>query len=208
MPDETEAQTGPAIWNWELFEVGKFTHGIVYDSSRPNNELLGTKIKYLTGGILEPEERPHDLKARDASVKIDRLEDVARIVDMYILVSRRIRAFLQDFEIGTTVTTPAPVTAYDGSATLEGWHLLNIGAYAPLFVPEQSKDVMEGRRFWATRFGDWEIAIRRPDSPLDLWMDPNLSQKAFVSDRLKAAMQAERFTGLARFRRCRIVGTA
>ncbi len=141
------------------------------------------------------------------------LHDLFKVGGGIIVISERFHDLLQGFDLGPTQLIEVPVFEYDQQRQRPGrFWILHIVAQKTEFVPEASENVeiaRNGKAWWpdpAMR-GDDVIAVRASaaEGP-DLWVDPTLIDRIFVSDRLYRAIKTEKITARSlKFKPCRVV---
>lgn len=133
--------------------------------------------------------------------------DVSKMMAAFLIISRRFKALLEEFDIGDTHIYPVTVHEYDRMTPRPEEHYVpNITAQRDGFVPEQSEDAEAGYLGrWRVASTDTRVAVR-PDAGggLDLWADWNVYKMFFLSDRLVRAAKAEEITGPSP-KRCLVV---
>ena len=133
--------------------------------------------------------------------------DAFKIAGGYIVISRKFRDVLAEFELGKTRLIELQLYQSDGETPSDTppHYILNVAETKPCFVPEESENVK--------RFVQWGEAEPRPGAPwvsvysrdlpavrasaaegVDLWGDPVLDERLFFSDRLKQAIDAAGIT--------------
>ncbi|WP_234871908.1 imm11 family protein [Allitabrizicola rongguiensis] len=141
------------------------------------------------------------------------LRDIFEVGGGIIVISERFHDLLQGFDLGPTRLIEVPVFEYDQQRQRPGrFWILHIVAQKTEFVPEASENVemYPSGDAWKPdpwMRGDDVIAVRASaaEGP-DLWVDPTLSNRIFVSDRLYRAIKAEKITARSlKFKPCRVV---
>ncbi len=110
------------------------------------------------------------------------------------MVSERFFDLLSTYNLGPTRFFEVPLLEYDQKTRRPGrWFILQILAEKPTLVPERSEGVTEAslKGHWeADPFGSGVLAVRATSSAgEDLWVDPVISHRIFLSDRLKTAIE-------------------
>jgi hypothetical protein len=130
-------------------------------------------------------------------------------------VSAAVADVLRRVELGRTSLYPTKAFRYDRRTRLEGeYFCLNFGERKTAFLPEQSPRAEKpypNEDIWKLPLApnDSDIAVGQAAlSGADLWVDPQVRNAFFLSDRLVQALKA---AGLARrfgLFRCRVVPAA
>jgi hypothetical protein len=142
----------------------------------------------------------------------DNMPDLFLIAGGVRVVSERFRDLLMAHELGATAFYEVPFYEYDKTTRRPGrWFFLSVIEAKPTLIPEQSMgikeagakgvyrpDIVAPRELYAVRAASAEGA--------DLWQDPALRERLFLTDRLKraikdAGIKARRMT----MRKCAVV---
>ncbi|MEM7664101.1 MAG: DUF1629 domain-containing protein [Pseudomonadota bacterium] len=138
---------------------------------------------------------------RQTSTIPDDRGDAFKIYDGLLVVSQKLRDVLSSFDLGQTKLIEVPICLSDAKtvSSYPPHYILHVAETKECFVPEASEKVE--RQVW------WGETEPRPDAPwiadpssdvlavrssaavgVDLWADPTLKERIFLSDRLKHAI--------------------
>ena len=147
--------------------------------------------------------------------KKESLLDMFKVQDGLIVISERLYDLLQQFDTGGTQFFEVPLFEYNQKDRRPGiYYILHIAEHKRALVPDASEElVLRGTN---ERYGDvWynglltdKIAVSAgvAGTGVDLWMDPNMNDRIFFSDRLKAAFkEAEIKASALKFLPCKVV---
>jgi len=142
----------------------------------------------------------------------DNLPDLFRIIDGIPVVSERFRELLIAHELGATEFHEVPLLEYDQKTRRPGrWFLLSVIESKPTLIPEKSKGVEKIGSTYLADFSHHDVLAVRAESVrgADLWRDPPLINRLFLSDRLKRAIKdAGIKVRRMPMRKCVVVGPA
>lgn len=128
--------------------------------------------------------------------------DAFRIADGYLIVSKKFKDVLTEFDLGASEFIELPIYEEDGTTPTRypPHYLLHVKSTKPTLIPEESKNIKkpippgateplpEAR--WHNTFPPDELAVMASSAGgADLWADVNLLYRLFLSDRLKQAIE-------------------
>ncbi|MCJ7871283.1 hypothetical protein [Phaeobacter sp. J2-8] len=179
------------------------------------NKRMQTSGKNGSGRQLAASDFPLVLQAMDDPP--DRLLDYCFISGRFPMVSPRLAEMLMTLDLGNGSFFKAQFYAEDGIEELPWSHAFwNIGNRKESFLPEQSnvKRVTSGRtntpafELYATHgsMQEEDIAVR-PEALFgpDVWIEPNLSDCIFFSDRFAQLLQEHHLLHLFEFKAVRVI---
>ncbi|MCZ8133478.1 MAG: hypothetical protein O9248_00380 [Rhodobacteraceae bacterium] len=134
-----------------------------------------------------------DLYDLRASYK-DNLPDLFMITGGVYVVSERFRNLLMAHELGASEFHEVPLYEYDKSTRRPGrWFFFSVIEKKPTLVPEKSIGIKEtsARGVYAPEMVARDVLAVRAASAqgADIWQDPNLYFRLFLTDRLKQAIK-------------------
>ncbi len=121
----------------------------------------------------------------------------------YLIISRKFRDVLMEFDLGASEFIELPIYEEDGTTPTKypPHYLLHVKSTKPTLIPEESKNIKkpippgateplpEAR--WGQTYVPDELAVRASSAPgADLWADVTLHYRLFLSDRLKQAIES------------------
>lgn len=118
---------------------------------------------------------------------------------------------IRQFDLGAGGVVPAQFFQFDDETPVPGeYFVLNYGAKKDAFLPNRSRRILQDPSF-ADRWEpddprDGDIAVSADaDHGADLWIDPGLWRRFFVSDGLAAALKEAGFDTNFFMTRCHVV---
>ncbi|OJJ13572.1 hypothetical protein BKI51_06150 [Alphaproteobacteria bacterium AO1-B] len=137
-------------------------------------------------------------------------------VDGFIAVKGKLAELLKDFDLGDGELVEFPIYEMDKTTRLPGpFYFLNFGSQKDSLVPEESVNVVATARNPQTGFHRWKASIEPQDFDIavsassllgaDIWIDPKLRGKIFMSGALHDAIEAAKLRIDFEFARARIV---
>ncbi|WP_306146384.1 MULTISPECIES: hypothetical protein [unclassified Roseibium] len=137
-------------------------------------------------------------------------------VSGFLAVKGKLAELLKDFDLGGGELVEFPIFEMDKTTQLSGpFYFLNFGSQKDCFVPRESQRVSflarnkkTGQELWAGSITPEDGDVAVSTSALvgaDLWVDPKLSGKIFMSGPLHDAIEAAKLKIDFRFARARIV---
>jgi hypothetical protein len=189
----------PKIWNTTFSD---HSNGRNIDFHLPNNTqdrclALSRAFLYPEGKPLTPDLVPDYIffNLRDlAAAYRAKTPDWVTITGGVFVISEKFRDFLVGFELGATQIFEVPLYEYDQKTQRPGrWFILNICATKDTLLAEQSQGLesrgKEGN--WRSRIAQEDVLAVRASSAegADIWIDPHIFRRIFLSDRLKSAIK-------------------
>jgi hypothetical protein len=207
------AETLPKVWNNRFPSDSRASVGVDYrltDNDLSNRVLVSNAFNYPDGKPLRSTLVPECIFARVPGDPL-KARNWVRISDGLYVISESFRSVLVNFDLGTTQIIEVPLVDHQGAQQPGHWYLFHISELKSCLVPEQSRGIKQNE-FVAV---DWEpswsteelLAVNAASSEgVDLWIDPHMSRRIFLSDRLQSALKAAgiRSPGMA-MHRCRVV---
>ncbi len=137
-------------------------------------------------------------------------------VDGFYAVKGRLAAILKDFDLGEGELVEFPIYEADKTTRLPGpFYFLNFGSQKDCFIADETKGSRLIGRNKKTGVELWGAAIEPMDGDIavassalegaDLWIDPKLNGKIFMSGRLHDAIEAAKLKIDFRFSKARIL---
>ncbi len=125
--------------------------------------------------------------------KLNNLKDIFTIYGGVLVVTEKFKSVLDEFDMGTNQFFPVPVYKHDQETRLDhSCYILHVTEKKKCFLPEYSKNVKSfaGGKVWAPRRNDViAVNVSSAEGP-DLWRDPLLDERLFLSDQLAQALKA------------------
>ncbi|QGX98254.1 hypothetical protein EI983_08145 [Roseovarius faecimaris] len=128
-----------------------------------------------------------------------------------IVISKRFYDLLQQFNLGQTAFRAMPVYGYDRTTRFpEDYYMMQMLEFRSFAQPEEMENVRPSGGeyyYWLPDKPAHKPVLHIPgDHDLDLWMDTEIWNWVFVSDRLKEAIKSEGIKGGGLgFRPCKLV---
>lgn len=133
----------------------------------------------------------------------------------FLAVKGKLAGVLKDFDLGGGELVEFPIFEMDKTTQLSGpFYFVNFGSQKDCFLPVESRNVKAGaanpetgfRRWRASEPQDGDIAVSASAfDGADLWIDPKLDGKIFMSGALHDAIEAAKLKIDFEFARARIV---
>ena len=181
-----------------------------------DRQLLDFKKKFFGSEPLSEEDWIEGYYAkfgRRGSTIVKDLRDVCVIPPGLQLISQRCLDLLQDFETGKAEFRKMPIYGPDAESPLsQSYYTIRLLEKPALMVAEESVGLLdcwpgEGRWQWPGGGRADKIALRIPAGfTLDIWIDRQLPNWVFVSNRLKEAIKENGIKGYQlSFKPCRLL---
>lgn len=191
------AETLPKVWNTRFPSDSRaFAHldFRLPDDELSNRVLVSDAFNYPNGKPLPASLVPECIFSKTPG---DPLNDRnwVHITGGLSIVSERFRGVLVNFGLGTTQLFEVPYVDRQGFPRPGRWYLFHISEMKSCLVPEKSIGLKQGEidpTKWDTGWFEKELlAVRAGSSEgVDLWLDPHIPRRIFLSDRLKLALKA------------------
>lgn len=207
------AKALPKIWNSRFpgdTRASARMDSRLADNDLANRVLVSDAFNYPNGRPLPANLVPECIFPKAPG---DPLKDRhwARITGGLNVISEQFRNVLVDFDLGTTQIIEVPYVDAQGMRRPGHWYLFHISEMKSCLVPEQSRGIRQNEFVavdWDPGWSEEELlAVDASASEgVDLWIDPHMSRRIFLSDRLKSAIQAAgiRTRGMT-LHRCRVI---
>ncbi|WP_019954610.1 imm11 family protein [Yoonia vestfoldensis] len=126
------------------------------------------------------------------------------------VMSSTMREVFNRFNLGQTAFYPTRLFQHDRKTLIEGdYCCVSFGEAHRVFVPEESPKLPRfGTHRWKLGGGeiDGDVAVRRSAIPdVDVFLDPQMWEVLFLSDRIVQSLKAAKLTRRLGLRKCRIV---
>ena len=109
-----------------------------------------------------------------------------------IILSEKFHDLLSQFDLGDGRMFEVPLYEHDQKTLRPGrWFILHVAAQKQTLIPEKSENLESGNGMWAVRLpNDGVLAVRASAAQgADIWLDPVLYNRLFLTDRLKSAIK-------------------
>jgi len=165
------------------------------------DEVFKNVQRHARGATLEREDFPEACYVFDPK-SFRRAKDFF-FLGSFAAVKGRLAEVLEDADLGSGGLVQVPVFDMDKKTELKGpFYALNFGTREGMFVPEQSKNIhpilrqeVDRKDLWrsyAEADGEIAVSAKALEEGPDLWVDPRLKSKIFLSGSLvKAIRQAK-----------------
>ena len=191
----------PKVW------VSRF-HSTNDGSVSFNWTCRGEKLDYIHAfrdnwQTVPESQGPASIFFRDKREIPVRIKDAFRITDALFVISPKFHGVLTQFNIGDTQLFEVPIYQdKEGTPSdLPNHYVMNVHAPVETLIPELSTDIrqphrdfeppFEGHLMWAPNYRKDVLAVQaKAAEKFDLWHDPQLRDRFFLSDRLKTAIDA------------------
>lgn len=189
--------TLPIIWNTSVDSTSN-VRSIEYHVDGDWRVRVHVSDKLRRGTSSLPKEQVPEFIHFDrydlrASYK-DNLPDLFRITDGIVIVSERFRDLLTAHELGASEFHEVPLYEYDKTTRRPGrWFIFSVIEKKPTLVPEKSTGIKEmaEKGVYSPEIGANDVLAVRAASAqgADLWQDPAMLYRLFLTDRLKRAIK-------------------
>lgn len=137
----------------------------------------------------------------------DNLPDIFRIMYGFVLISERMKAVLEEFDLGQTQIFP--VTLYENDQVTprpDRLFVLNVAERKDGFVPERCQDGEPDNIYGRWSLSPWvRPAVRSHVAEgVDLWFNRDVKEFVFLTDRLAKALRRAQLRGV-RLKECVVV---
>ncbi|MCT4655334.1 MAG: hypothetical protein N4A65_05960 [Cohaesibacter sp.] len=133
----------------------------------------------------------------------------------FLAVNQDLAKILSRFDLGTGGLVPFPIYEADETSLYPAhYSFLNFGSQKDCFLPEESRNTFlqsirrkDSRKIWSIapeQDGDIAVSKAALDGP-DLWMDPSVRRRFFMSDGLAEALIASKIKIDWRLTKCRVI---
>jgi hypothetical protein len=184
-----------------------------FEHDAPTKEQANNSRRHVQGEKLMREEFVEAAYVFDPK-RWSRVKDLFA-VDGFFAVKGKLAELLKDFDLGDGELVEFPIYEMDKATQLPGpFYFLNFGSQKDCFLPSDSKGVRllgrnkkSGQELWAGSITPEDGDVAVSNSALvgaDLWVDPKLSGKIFMSGPLHDAIEAAKLKIDFRFARARI----
>lgn len=142
--------------------------------------------------------------------KKNNLKDIFSIAGAVLVATEKFKNVLEEFDLGQTQLIPVPVLDFDQKTPpKQKCYIFHIAEKKKCFMPEHSEGVVAhaGGKIWMAR--DDVLAVDAAATEgVDLWVDPLINKRIFMTDRLAMALKKAKLKmpnmGLAK---CRVITT-
>ncbi len=189
------AEALPKVWNTRFPSDSRASVGVDYrlmDNDLSNRVLVSNAFNYPDGKPLRSTLVPEFIFAKVPGDPL-KARNWVRICDGLYVISQSFRNVLVNFDLGTTQIIEVPLVDRQGVRQPGHWYLFHISALKSCLVPEQSRGIKQNEFVdvdWEPSWSIEELLAVNPASSegVDLWIDPHMSRRIFLSDRLKSAI--------------------
>lgn len=209
------ADTKLKIWNTPFIQKTQNVRKVTYSSSWDLMDYLNDyQRQVLTPRSHAPDYlyfNVYDLPKK----KKESLLDMFRVRDGLIVISERLYDLFQQFDTGATQFFEVPLFEYNQKDRRPGvYYILHIAEQKRALVPEASQELQlrgtteQDGDIWYNSLITDKIAVsaKIAATGVDLWMDPNMRERIFFSDRLKTAFKDAGIKASAlKFLPCKVV---
>ena len=213
------------IWISTAFKNPRyyFNHMLTMPNDEPganatdaqDEEIIRVEKKYKLGEPLTAEEAPLKYCARYRDAKIKKVPDFIYCYGFFV-VSRAFVEVLKAFDLGAGGAHPIQIFQWDRKTSfVDGsYYMLYFGAVKSAFNLEASNPAKlvqygpgAGNR-WSPQnpIEDMDVAldVEAATTGSDLWMDSQVTEAFFLSDRLVQALKAAKFTSRMTLTLCKL----
>ncbi|HZG09298.1 MAG TPA: hypothetical protein VEZ70_10010 [Allosphingosinicella sp.] len=187
-----------------------------HDQGLPHENVVDAVYRHSKGYALQRTEMAEAAAVFDEEC-FKRTHDLFAVGGFYA-VKGKLAEVLARFDLGEGGLVPFPIYKADLVTPYEGeFFLLNFGAQKNCILPEQSENVAKflvdrqtGVQVWKVHswFEDGDVAVSSAAlEGADLWFDPMVYSKRFMSNALAEALQSAGIAEDWRLKQCRIVET-
>ena len=179
----------------------------------PPEEVLAASRRHRQGFALQRSEFPEAVAVWDEK-RFTKVQDIFMAGPFYA-VKGRLAENLAHFDLGEGGVIPFTIYKADLETPYPGeFFLLNFGCHKDTVLPEQSRNVVKrgvsvtsGKELW--KVNGWSedgdvVALPAVLEGPDLWFDPAIYNKIFMSDALAQAVMAIGMGDVFRLQRCAI----
>ncbi|MEJ8472457.1 hypothetical protein [Roseibium algae] len=170
-----------------------------FEHGAPTKEQANNSRRHARGEKLQREEFVEAAYVFDGK-RWSRVKDFFAI-DGFFAVKGKLAELLKDFDLGQGDLVEFPIYEMDKTTRLTGpFYFLNFGSQKDCFIPDETKDSQLIGRNKKTGIELWGRAIEPMDGDIavassalegaDLWIDPKLIGKIFMSGPLHDAIEA------------------
>lgn len=189
------SNTKPKVWDTPFIQKPNNMSKVTYSTSWDIMDYLNDyQAQVLTPREHAPDYLYFEYYNLSEKQKIS-LPDMFKITGGFIVISERFHELLQEFDLGQTQFFEVPLYEYNQKNQRPGrWFILHIAEHKEALVPEECTGLItfvKGGDKWLSNFGDDTVAVLKNVAlaGVDLWMDPRLNERIFLSDRLKIAIK-------------------
>lgn len=180
-----------------------------------SSEILANSNRHVQGFALDRSEFPEAEAVWDEK-RFKKIKDIFMVGPFYA-VKGKLAEVLARFDLGAGGLIPFTIYKADLETPYPGeFFLLNFGCHKSTVLPEQSRNVVKFSVHHETGFQKWEVnswaeegdVVVSPavlDGP-DLWFDPAIYNKIFMSDRFVQAITEIGMKDIFKLKECRIAG--
>lgn len=180
----------------------------------PPEEVLAASKRHRQGFSLQRSEFPEAIAVWDEK-RFKKVKDIFMAGPFYA-VKGRLAEILSQFDLGEGGLIPFTIYKADLETPYPGeFFLLNFGCHKETVLPEQSRNVVKrgisvktGQELWKvnswSKEGDVVVSPAVLEGP-DLWFDPAIYNKVFMSDLLVKALSEIGLKDVFHLKECRII---
>lgn len=180
-----------------------------------SSEILANSNRHVQGFALDRSEFPEAEAVWDEK-RFKKIKDIFMVGPFYA-VKGKLAEVLARFDLGAGGLIPFTIYKADLETPYPGeFFLLNFGCHKSTVLPEQSRNVVKrgvhhetGITYWAVNSWSEEhdVAVSLEcQGGADIWFDPVIYNKIFMSDQMAQAMINIGMKDLFRLQECRIAG--
>ena len=178
-------------------------------------EVYQASKRHRQGFALQRSEFPEAIAVWDEK-RFKKVKDIFMAGPFYA-VKGRLAEILSQFDLGEGGLIPFTIYKADLETPYPGeFFLLNFGCRRNTVLPEESRNVVKFSVHHETGFQKWKVNGWSKEKDVvvsstvlegpDLWFDPAIYNKIFMSDRLVQALSAISLKDVFRVQECRIEG--
>lgn len=180
-----------------------------------SSEILANSNRHVQGFALDRLKFPEAEAVWDEK-RFKKIKDIFMVGPFYA-VKGKLAEVLARFDLGSGGLIPFTIYKADLETPYPGeFFLLNFGCHKSTVLPVQSRNVVKFSVHHETGFQKWEVnswaeegdVVVSPavlDGP-DLWFDPAIYNKIFMSDRFVQAITEIGMKDIFKLKECRIAG--
>ena len=184
--------------------------------SDPADRVVGDAMRRNKSGEPLPANRfPQSLHVSRKGKRYSKLPEMFSAGGFWV-VSAACAEIMGQFNLGKSSLYPVAFFQHDQKTPIDGeYFYLNFGETLKAFDPDQTPNVRVYGLIKSPPTGFWEIPVNVVDGDVainksalngpDLWLDPSVPKKFFLSDDLVQALKKAKLTRRFKLKKCRIV---
>ncbi|WP_298911271.1 DUF1629 domain-containing protein [uncultured Aliiroseovarius sp.] len=202
----------PSVWFSKVFVDSTLLKGFGSDVHEHDRvRAVDAMRRNVLGEDLPSERFAKEFWYEYPDKKIRKVPDFA-MIGGYWVVSNEMKQVLEQFDLGKTTFYPTKLYEHDRKTEVAGTHYcINFAEVKDSFLPEHSPEVK--KPYDSVDYYNLEawmeeglVAVSGDTfGGVDLWLEKNLRQALFFSDRLVSALKKAKLTRRLSLRKCTVV---